>query len=222
MGNKVLSHPRVILTEDIVLHFKASDLVRDVKPIIDEWQNKGAELSLDREEFQRTFDVVVDNEQQFDSFDTERKGVVDAYEVLMIYILLSHGILRDKIETAFSIFEFNGCRGAVGSINFDEAMIMFNAAASGVHKVCSDAIRIQESEINFLVNSVFEFYRVLPSERITRAQFRDWVLTDSFRCSDDKTGVPTPSCCSSTTLWASRTSEIRSKGRAWSRGRSSR
>jgi len=132
MGNKICYHPRMLLTEDIALHFKSSHLVRDVIPIIDKWRRDGADLVFGVPEFAETFDVVIDTERQFNVFDTDRNGRIDAHEVLMVYILLSCGEIGKKIDTAISVYDFAQSGQGVGLINFDEAVIMVNACVRGV------------------------------------------------------------------------------------------
>jgi len=161
-------------------HFKASNLERDVVPIIHEWQKAGAELCLSREEFQRTFDVVVESDAQFECFDTNKNGRVDAYEILVVYILLSTGEKAMKLQTAFDVFSFsNGTQqGPCPAINFDEAMIMLSSCVRGVSKVCLDAIKIQDAEVLFLCQSMFDMHRISYTKRIQRAEFKDWVRSD--------------------------------------------
>mmetsp|Transcript_48370 Transcript_48370/g.104173 ORF Transcript_48370/g.104173 Transcript_48370/m.104173 type:complete len:396 (-) Transcript_48370:363-1550(-) len=178
MGNKVFCHARVILTEDIALNFKSSNLVRDVLPIILTWRADGAELCFDVHKFQSTFDVVEGVEQQFAVFDTDSNGKVDAHEVLMVYILLSTGDLAKKIEAVFSTFEFQAGDGNMGSINFDEAMIILESCVRGVQKVCSVDFHVENDEIFFHCKSLFDRYKTGHHDRITRKQFCDWCLQD--------------------------------------------
>lgn len=178
MGNKVMSHPRIVLTGTLMSHFKASDLIRDVHPIINEWQKNGAELCLGREEFQRTFDVVIDSDAHFACFDTDNNGKVDAYEVLVVYILLSTGEKTKKLETAFAVFSFLNGTNPNLSISFDEAMIMLSCCVRGVSKVCLDAIQIQDAEVLFLCQSMFDMHRLSYGKRIVMKQFIDWACGD--------------------------------------------
>lgn len=178
MGNKICFHPRVILTEDIALHFKSSNLLRDVLPIIDKWRADGAELCFGPAEFQATFDVVKDLERQFSVFDTDSNGRVDAHEVLMVYILLACGEVAEKVDAVFSTFDFAGCRGHIHSLNFEEAMIMLEACVKGVQKVCEVDFEIPDDEIFFHCKSLFDMHRVPHTGRITRKQFKDWCMKD--------------------------------------------
>jgi Ca2+-binding EF-hand superfamily protein len=98
----------MLLTEGIALHFKSSHLIRDVIPIIDKWRRDGAELVFDVKEFADTFDIVVETERQFNVFDTDRNGKIDAHEVLMVYILLSCGDVGRKLDTAISVYALHG------------------------------------------------------------------------------------------------------------------
>jgi len=178
MGNKICYHPRMLLTEDIALHFKSSHLMRDVIPIIDKWKKEGADLCFDLRQFADTFDVVVDTERQFDVFDTDRDGRIDAHEVLMVYILLSSGQIEKKIDTVISVFNF--AQGTAPSgINFDEAIILVNACVKGVQKVCEMTFTIPEDELLFHCKSMFDMYRVPHHSRLTQKQFKDWVIGDA-------------------------------------------
>lgn len=178
MGNKICFHPRVILTEDIALHFKSSNLVRDVIPILEKWRADGAELCFSIKEFQSTFDVVTLVEEQFKTFDTDDNGRVDAHEVLMVYTLLSSGDVLRKIHTVFSTFDYSGRKGHLGTINFDEAMIMIEACVKGLQKVCSLDFKIGDDEILFYCKSLFDMHHVPHSERIALRQFQNWCTSD--------------------------------------------
>jgi len=169
----------MLLTEDIALHFKSSHLVRDVIPIIDKWRRDGADLVFGVPEFAETFDVVVETERQFNVFDTDRNGRIDAHEVLMVYILLSCGEIGQKIDTAISVYDFAQSGQGVGLINFDEAVIMVNACVRGVQKVCEMSFTIPEDELLFHCKSMFDMYRVQHDRSITPKQFKKWVLEDT-------------------------------------------
>jgi len=169
----------MLLTEDIALHFKSSQLVRDVIPIIDKWRRDGAELVFGVQEFADTFDVVCDTERQFNVFDTDRNGKIDAHEVLMVYILLSCGDIGKKIDTAVSVYDFARSAAGSGLINFDEAVIMVNACVRGVQKVCEMTFTIPEDELIFHCKSMFDMYRVPHDKSITPKQFKNWVLNDA-------------------------------------------
>jgi len=176
MGNKVLSHPRVILTSDIALHFKASQLKRDVFSILRSWSEQGAELCLTKEEFKKTFDLVHSEDNHFETFDTDKNGKIDTFEVLMVYILLAEGSVSEKVDATFSVFEFGG--PSSGSINFDEAVMLVGATVRGIHKVCEGASNLSEDEILWLCQSMFDMHRLSYSKRIQRAEFKDWVRSD--------------------------------------------
>jgi len=179
MGNKICFHPRVILTEDIALHFKSSNLVRDVLPIIEKWRSEGAELSFTLRDFEETFDIVVGADKQFKVFDTDENGRVDAHEILMVYVLLSSGEVQTKMDTVWSTFDFVESEGDhIGTINFDEAMIMITACVKGVQKVCEMDFIIPDDEIFFHVKSLFDMHHVKHNGRISEKQFKEWVLAD--------------------------------------------
>lgn len=179
MGNKITYHPRMLLTEDIALHFKSSNLVRDVIPIIEKWRRDGAELVFGVSEFAETFDVVVETERQFNVFDTDRNGRIDAHEVLMVYIWLSCGEIRQKIDTAVAVYGFAQSGQGIEQINFDEAVIMVNACVRGVQKVCEMSFTIPDDELLFHCKSMFDMYRVPHNKCITPKQFKKWVLEDT-------------------------------------------
>jgi len=169
----------MLLTEDIALHFKSSHLVRDVIPIIDKWRRDGAELVFGVPEFAETFDVVVETERQFNVFDTDRNGRIDAHEVLMVYILLSCGEIGKKVDTAISVYNFAQSGQGVGLISFDEAVIMVNACVRGVQKVCEMSFTMPDEELLFHCKSMFDMYRVPHDRSITPKQFKKWVLEDT-------------------------------------------
>ncbi|CAK0810348.1 unnamed protein product, partial [Prorocentrum cordatum] len=180
MGNKVCRHNRVILTSDIALHFKSSNLVRDVLPIIERWQLEGSDMCLTIPTFKEAFDVVSDAsaEQQFRVFDTKGTGKVDACQVLMVYIFLSQGDLARKVDAVFSTFGFEGSQGAHGSISFDEAIIMLTACIQGTQKVCQTDFEIPDNEIPYHCKSLFDLHRLSYDKRIARSQFDEWVWND--------------------------------------------
>jgi len=168
----------MLLTQDIALHFKSSHLVRDVIPIIDKWRRDGADLVFGIPQFAETFDVVVETDKQFNVFDTDSNGLIDAHEVLMVYILLSCGDIDKKIDTAMSVYTFARSAAGSGLINFDEAVIMVNACVRGVQKVCEMTFTIPEDELLFHCKSMFDMYRVPHDRSITPKQFKKWVLDD--------------------------------------------
>lgn len=168
----------MLLTQDIALHFKSSHLSRDVIPIVDKWRREGAELFFELQEFADTFDIIVETERQFNVFDTDRNGRIDAHEVLMVYILLSTGDIGKKIDTVLSVYDLALKDPGMSTINFDEAVIMVNAAVRGVQKVCEMTFTISEDELLFHVASLFDMYRVPHNKAITPKQFKDWALKD--------------------------------------------
>lgn len=176
MGNKICSHPRVILTEDIALHFKSSNLTRDVIPIVDKWRKQGADLCLDQADFMRIFDVVSDVQKHFDVFDTNRDGKIDAHEVIMVYILLSTGSEDLKIDTVFSVYDFARRKG--GTLNFEEVMILLHACVQGVRKVCDAEFGIADDEIYFHCLSLFDMHRKGRDGAIDRKDFEAWIRED--------------------------------------------
>jgi Ca2+-binding EF-hand superfamily protein len=180
MGNKVCRHNRIILTSDIALNFKSSNLVRDVLPLIERWQQDGSEMCLSLESFKETFDVVNDDSarMQFNTFDIKRTGKVDACEVIMVYTLLSQGELTEKVEAVFSVFSFENSQGANGTISFDEAMIILTSCVKGPGKVCNTDFEIPDNEIEYHVKSLFDLHRTGYDRRITRKQFDEWVWHD--------------------------------------------
>eukprot|EP00928_Gymnodinium_smaydae_P055848 TRINITY_DN39324_c0_g1_i1.p1 TRINITY_DN39324_c0_g1~~TRINITY_DN39324_c0_g1_i1.p1 ORF type:complete len:434 (+),score=84.26 TRINITY_DN39324_c0_g1_i1:211-1512(+) len=178
MGNKIRYHPRVLLTDNTALNFKSASLVRDVFPIIEEWRRAGCDLAFDLATFQRTFNVVSDAERLFSVFDTDRNGLVDAHEVLMVYVLLSCGDEKRKVETVFEVFDFPG-GGKTGSISFDEAMLLINACVSGLQKACGDLeFVIQDDELLFTCKGLFDMQRLQYDERLSREHFVEWAWTD--------------------------------------------
>jgi Ca2+-binding EF-hand superfamily protein len=168
----------MLLTEGIALHFKSSHLIRDVIPIIDKWRRDGAELVFDVKEFADTFDIVVETERQFNVFDTDRNGKIDAHEVLMVYILLSCGDVGRKLDTAISVYDFARSAAGHGLISFDEAVIMVNACVRGVQKVCEMTFTIPDDELMFHCKSLFDMHRVPHHQSITPAQLKEWVNKD--------------------------------------------
>eukprot|EP00927_Polykrikos_kofoidii_P057337 TRINITY_DN51455_c0_g1_i1.p1 TRINITY_DN51455_c0_g1~~TRINITY_DN51455_c0_g1_i1.p1 ORF type:complete len:382 (-),score=74.30 TRINITY_DN51455_c0_g1_i1:136-1281(-) len=179
MGNKITHHPRVLLTDGVALNIKSSNLARDVLPIIEEWRKEGSDLALNLEEFERTFSVVKDVQQQFDAFDTDRNGIIDTHEVLMVYVLLCNGDVGDKVDAVFSIFDFPGTSKQPGTINFDEAVLLFHACVGGLQKVCELLFAIPEDELVLHCKSMFDMHRLSRHDRIARKQFKEWTFADS-------------------------------------------
>jgi len=94
----------------------------------------------------------------------------------MVYILLADGSVSEKVDATFSVFEFGG--PSVGSINFDEAVMLVGATVRGIHKVCEGASNLSEDEILWLCQSMFDMHRLPYTKRIQRAEFKDWVRSD--------------------------------------------
>jgi Ca2+-binding EF-hand superfamily protein len=179
MGNKICFHPRVLLTDKIALNFKSANLVRDVFPIIADWRKAGADLAFSIKEFEETFSVVSDLEQQFNTFDTDRNGRVDAHEVFMVIILLASGAMETKIDTVFSIFDFPGGRTVEKhTINFEEASMLLRACVNSLAKVCTLDFHIEDDELNFYSKSMFDMHHLSYDERISKQRFQEWCVTD--------------------------------------------
>jgi len=175
MGNKLLTHPRVVLVTEIALHYKSSDLERDVHAMLDRWTNRGAPLWVGKQEFLDLFHVVVNGEKHFAVFDTDRDGRVDLIEVLSAYILLSIGPVRAKVTTLFSMFDFQG----VGDLNFHEIALLFNAVLRGMAKVCEgQVVQLGQDECEFFVRTLFDHQRVFYSDRVRLDQVLQWCDED--------------------------------------------
>lgn len=180
MGNKICCHPRLVLTEDIALHFRSCNLVRDILPIISRWRSAGAELCFTLREFEHTFDVVQGAEAQFQAFDSKGRGRVDAYEILMTYILMSTGVLEHKLDTIFSTFGFSGSVGPDGSMSFDESMLVISACIEGVVKACRSDLSVvwDPTEALYHCKSLFDMHRLSHKSHVTSSQFKQWVFED--------------------------------------------
>jgi len=169
----------VLLTDAIALNFKSSNLVRDVFPIIEDWKRSGADLAFTMKEFEETFSVVSDLELQFATFDTDKNGVIDAHEVLMVYILLSTGEKLVKVDTVFSCFNFPGGRNVPkNTLNFDEASMLVTACVDSLSKVCDLDFAVKIDEQTFCTKSMFDMFHLSYDERISRQQFQDWCSRD--------------------------------------------
>mmetsp|Transcript_21311 Transcript_21311/g.47071 ORF Transcript_21311/g.47071 Transcript_21311/m.47071 type:complete len:365 (-) Transcript_21311:81-1175(-) len=179
MGNKLSGHPCFLLTSETALHVKASNLVRDVLPIIARWRKKGADPSLGLAEFEQTFDIVKQPESQFKVFDISGKGKVDAHEVLMVYVILSLGEVELKVDTIFSVFDFPGSRSEAGTINFEEAMFLISACVQGLQKACEVGLSVDDGELIFHCRSLFDIRCTPHSSRVGREQFVEWVWENS-------------------------------------------
>merc|ERR1719163_325000 len=99
----------------------------------------------------------------------------------MVYVLLSSGEMMEKVDSAFSVFDFAEAIGShqLGSLSFDEAALMVTAALHGVAKVYEHVKTVlPEAEVLWLCQSMFDMHRIPYHARIGRAQFQEWVVTN--------------------------------------------
>jgi Ca2+-binding EF-hand superfamily protein len=132
MGNVVHQQPRVVLQEDVQLHFKAAT-VKEVEEVVHNWFEEGAVLGLTEDGFKKTLSLHSNATKFFQRFDTDSNKKVDAFEVLAALIVLANGTINDKIDTLFPVFDFSSC----GYLNFDEMNILVHSTYRGLQKLNS-------------------------------------------------------------------------------------
>lgn len=93
----------------------------------------------------RQFTTLLDTSEKegkdifYDTFDTDRNGLVDALEILASIAMLSCMPIKDKIDFVYSLYDFNSS----GDITIDEMTIMLRTVASGCGKM-DNAIKAPE------------------------------------------------------------------------------
>jgi len=174
MGS-LLAHPRVVLAGDVALHYRSADLEFDVQAIVSLWTQRGAPLVVEFAEFSELFHLTVDGIRHFQTFDTDRDGRVDVFEVLAVYVLLSIGEVKQKVATLFNIFDFQ----QIGALNFTEVVMVFQAVLRGLAKACKGQVQALEPEEGaFFVRSLFDHARVFYQDAVQLSQVLAWVEDD--------------------------------------------
>lgn len=172
MGNVALTTPRVVLQDDVQLHFKAAH-IREVEEIVRGWFEDNAPLGLNETGFRRTFNLQGDACKFFERFDTDSNGKVDAFEVLAAHVVLSNGTLEDKIDVVFPVFDFS----SAGFLNFDEMNILINSTYRGLRKLCGTP-EIDDPALVEVCRQMFDSHNLPYDQTISKEQFKRWLKND--------------------------------------------
>lgn len=174
MGAAAASLPRAVLETPVQMHFKALNVKAEVADILQAWFDNGAPLGLSAAEFAQILELNDDVAKgYFDIFDTDKNRKVDALEALSTAVVLASGAVDDKLEAAFSIFDFAGKR----ELNFDEASIFLHSVTRGLQKVCGTP-PVLNSDLMGACQSMFDAHN-LPNDRcLSREQMRRWLRSD--------------------------------------------
>jgi len=172
MGNVATTTPRVVLQEDVQLHFKAAT-VQEVEEVVHNWFEEGAILGLSEEVFKKTLALHGDASKFFQSFDTDNNKKVDAFEVLAALIVLSNGTIQEKIDTIFPVFDFSSS----GFLNFDEMNILVHSSYRGLHKIVKTP-EISDKELSDVCCQMFDCHNLPYDQSISKEQFKRWLKND--------------------------------------------
>lgn len=172
MGNVATTTPRVVLQEDIQLHFKAAT-VKEVEEVVQNWFEEGATLGLSEEVFKKTLSLHSNASKFFQSFDTDNNKKVDAFEVLAALIVLSNGTITQKIDTIFPVFDFSSS----GYLNFDEMNILIHSTYRGLRKLVKTP-EISDKELSDVCSSMFDSHNLPYDQSISKEQFKRWLKND--------------------------------------------
>lgn len=172
MGNVVHQQPRVVLQEDVQLHFKAAT-VKEVEEVVHNWFEEGATLGLTEDCFKKTLSLHSNATKFFQRFDTDSNKKVDAFEVLAALIVLSNGTITEKIDTLFPVFDFSSC----GYLNFDEMNILVHSTYRGLHKLVSTP-EIDDKALSDVCCQMFDSHNLSYDHTISKEQFKRWLKND--------------------------------------------
>jgi hypothetical protein len=182
MGNVATTTPRVVLQEDVQLHFKAAT-VKEVEEVVHNWFEEGATLGLSEEIFQKTLCLHSNASKFFQCFDTDHNKKVDAFEVLAALIILSNGTIPQKIDTIFPVFDFSSS----GFLNFDEMNILVHSTYRGLHKLVNTPapkdpetriLEIGDKELSDVCSQMFDSHNLPYDQSISKEQFKRWLKND--------------------------------------------
>lgn len=185
MGNIAITTPRVVLQEDVQLHFKAAN-VKEVEEVVQNWFEDGAVLGLSEDIFKKTLNLHSNASKFFKCFDTDHNSKVDAFEVLAALIVLSNGTIAQKIDAIFPVFDFS----SAGYLNFDEMNILVHSTYRGLHKLVKTP-EIDDKALSTVCCQMFDSHNLPYDQTISKEQFKRWLkndieatkFVDSFHCS---------------------------------------
>jgi len=172
MGNVATTTPRVVLQDDVQLHFKAAT-VKEVEEVVHNWFEEGAVLGLTEDIFKKTLSLHSNTSKFFSCFDTDNNKKVDAFEVLAALIVLSNGTISEKIDTLFPVFDFSSC----GHLNFDEMNILVHSTYRGLHKLVKTP-KIDDKALSDVCCQMFDSHNLPYDQTISKEQFKRWLKND--------------------------------------------
>lgn len=172
MGNVAITTPRVVLQDDIQLHFKAAS-VTEVEELIHGWFEDGAILGLTEDVFKKTLRLHGNASKFFQCFDTDNNKKVDAFEVLAALIVLSNGTINEKIDTLFPVFDFSSS----GYLNFDEMNILIHSTYRGLHKLVKTP-EIEDKALSDVCGQMFDSHNLPYDSTVSKEQFKRWLKND--------------------------------------------
>jgi len=172
MGNIATTTPRVVLQEDVQLHFKAAT-VKEVEEVVHNWFEDGAALGLTEDGFKKTLSLHSNASKFFECFDTDNNKKVDAFEVLAALIVLSNGTITEKIDTIFPVFDFS----SAGYLNLDEMNILVHSTYRGLHKLAKTP-EIDEKALSEVCSQMFDSHNLPYDQTMSKEQFKRWLKND--------------------------------------------
>jgi len=172
MGNIAITTPRVVLQEDVQLHFKAAQ-VKEVEEVVHNWFEDGATLGLSEDVFKKTLNLHSNASKFFQVFDTDNNHKVDAFEVLAALIVLSNGTIAQKIDTIFPVFDFS----SAGYLNFDEMNILVHSTYRGLHKLAKTP-EIEDKALSDVCCQMFDAHNIAYDQMISKEQLKRWLKND--------------------------------------------
>jgi len=173
MGNVGRTTPRVVLTDEVQLHFKGQRVNKEVAELLKGWFEEGAPLGLTPEVLEQVMRLQGRARPFFETFDTDGNGKVDAFEVLAAFIILASGTVDEKIEAVFPVFDFS----AAGRLNFDEANILVHSVYRGLQKVCKTT-PVDDEAIIEVCRQMFDSHNLPYDRQITKEQVKRWLRSD--------------------------------------------
>ncbi|KAH8060275.1 calcium-dependent cysteine-type endopeptidase [Aureococcus anophagefferens] len=122
-------------------------------------------LKLDEEEALPIFHEV---------FDTDKNGLVDAFEVMSAVIVLSSMPIKRKVDTLHGLFDFN----LSGELTIDELTIFFRTVAAGCGKMDDTVKPPRIAQLEEVTRWAFTKAARSTDSDLTKTEFDRFVFTD--------------------------------------------
>ena len=161
------------LAPSLRLHGLTSARLLQVDAMFDRFRGMGSTFALGLAAFENltSLEGVAARQIFREIFDTDRNGLVDAYEVMGCLTLCSQLTKAEKIERMYRMFDFNGA----GGLTLDELTMLLRCAAYSCAKTDPALSFPVTDEVEVMSTTAFELAQVDTVEgEMTLAHFQDY------------------------------------------------